>query len=71
MKEARHKRTYILYDSNVYELSRTGKSIDAESRLAFPRPVVGRKNEEQLLSGGEVFCLGDENGLKLDGCTTS
>lgn len=69
MKEARYKRTYILYDSDLYELSRIGKSTDAESRLSFARPVVGGKNGEQLLNGGGVFCLGDENGLELDGCT--
>lgn len=54
MKEARHKRTYIVR-FHLYEISRIGKPIDAEGRLAFAGAVGGGKNGEQLLKGGVSF----------------
>lgn len=53
-----------------YEMSGIGQSIDKETRLVLARDwEVGarRENEEWLLdTRQEVFCLGDENVLKLD-----
>ena len=66
MKEASHKRPHIVR-SNLYGMSRIGKSKETESRL------VGAGEWGTTATEYRVSCWGVENTLKLhggDGCTT-
>lgn len=72
MKEASYKGAHSEW-FHLYEMFRTGESIEMESRLAGVGTVVGSGEWGVATNGNRVSFGGSENILELDGiddCTT-
>ena len=59
VREARHRRSYVIW-FQLYEISRTGKSIETESSLVAARGWGKRGNGEWVPNGCGVSIWSDE-----------